>query len=98
MIDRLRFVMIVVDRLEADGVRFGVGPTSTMNKAIREWLIERAKRSPDHRPSRRREITPTAVRALLKQVKAGRPINRASKSPRRRPTREVAKELFGVSS
>ena len=38
MIARLRAVMIVVDRLIADGVPFGVGPNSKMNKAVRIWL------------------------------------------------------------
>ena len=94
MLDRLQAVMIVVDRLMADGVLFGVGPNSKMNKAVRKWLAERAKWSPDQRPSRRKEITPTAVRALLKQVKAeGRSV--AQTKARRRPTtQEVARELL----
>ena len=70
MTNRLRAVMIVVDRLTSEGVPFGVGPNSRMNKAVLKWLNDRAKRSGDSRKSRRKEITPTAVRALLKQVKA----------------------------
>jgi len=70
MTNRLRAVMIVVDRLMSEGVPFGVGPNSRMNKAVLKWLNDRAKRSGDSRKSRRKEITPTAVRALLKQVKA----------------------------
>jgi hypothetical protein len=62
--------MIVVDRLMAEGVPFGFGPNSRMNKEVRKWLNERASRSPDPRPSRRALIGATAVRKLLKQVKA----------------------------
>ena len=70
MTNRLRAVMVVVDRLMSEGVPFGVGPNSRMNKAVLKWLNDRAKRSGDTRKSRRKEITPTAVRALLKQAKA----------------------------
>src|SRR6185437_1040728 len=67
MICRLQAVMAVVDRLRADGMPFGVGPNSKMNKAVRDWLNDRASQSPDLRVSRRKQITPTAVRELLKQ-------------------------------
>jgi hypothetical protein len=94
MTNRLRAVMIVVDRLMADGVPFGVGPNSKMNKAICKWLNERAKRSSDHRPSRRKEITPTAVRALLKQVRAEGQLVTQRKPCRRQTTQEIARELL----
>lgn len=94
MIARLRAVMILVDRLMSDGVPFGVGPNSKMNNAVRNWLNERARRSPDPRGSRRKQITPTAVRALLKQVKGeGRPVAK-TKSRRKLTTQEVARELL----
>lgn len=70
MIDRLRFVMILVDHLNFKGVPFGVGPNSRMNKAVREWLNDKAARSPDPRKSRFKQIGPGAVRELLKQVRA----------------------------
>lgn len=92
MINRLRAVMIVVDRLMSDGMPFGVGPNSKMNKAVRNWLNAKAERSPDTRKSRRTQITPTAVRALLKQVRAqGGPVVRTV-SPRKRTTQEEARE------
>jgi hypothetical protein len=92
MLGRLRAVTILVDRLLADGVPFGVGPNSRMNKAVREWLNDRARRSSDHRKSRRNEIGPTAVRALLKQVSAeGQSVPKA-KSRRRLTTQEAARE------
>lgn len=85
--------MILVDRLMSDGMRFGVGPNSRMNKAVRNWLNAKAKRSPDTRKSRRKQITPTAVRALLKQVRGeGRPV--AQRKPRKPTTQEVARELL----
>ena len=73
MIDRLRAVMILVDRLESDGVPFGVGPNSQMNKAVHNWLNAKAEQSIDIRKSRRKTITPGAVRELLKQVRELRP-------------------------
>jgi hypothetical protein len=94
MIPRLQAAMIVVDRLKADGIPFGVGPNSKMNKAVREWLNEKARRSTDPRPSRRKQIGPTAVRELLKQVKAeGREVSSNTGFPRRAP-QEVAGELL----
>jgi hypothetical protein len=70
MIARLRAVMILVDRLVADGVPFGVGPNSKLNKAVHSWLETKAEQSADIRKSRQKAITPSAVRALLKQVRA----------------------------
>ncbi len=92
MTARLRAVMIVVDRLVAEGVPFGVGPNSRMNKEVRRWLNERASRSSDPRPSRREPIGATAVRKLLKQVKAegGPVIQRVTQ--RKRTTQEEARE------
>jgi hypothetical protein len=70
MIGRLRAVMILVDRLVSDGVPFGVGPNSKMNKAVHCWLNAKAERSADTRKSRLKAITPGAVRELLKQVRS----------------------------
>jgi|GraSoiStandDraft_24_1057298.scaffolds.fasta_scaffold132743_3 hypothetical protein len=70
MIGRLRAVMILVDRLVSDGMRFGVGPNSKMNKAVHNWLNAKAEHSADTRKSRRKVITAGAVRELLKQVRA----------------------------
>ena len=81
MTNRLRAVMILVDRLRSDGMPFGVGPNSKMNKAVRNWLNDKARRSPDTRKSRHKEITPTAVRALLKQVGGGRPTGPQNNNP-----------------
>jgi hypothetical protein len=94
MTPRLRAVMIVVDRLKADGMRFAVGPNSRMNKAVSNWLNERASRSPDPRVSRRKQITPTAARELLKQVRAeGLPAARGTTRPKR-TTQDIARELL----
>ena len=71
MIARLRAVLIVVDRLMAEGVPFGVGPSSKMNKAVREWLNDKAMRSPDPRKSRHKPITPTA--RAVEAGQSGRP-------------------------
>jgi hypothetical protein len=73
MIHRLRAVIILIDRLVSDGVPFGVGPNSRMNKAVHDWLNAKAKQSADIRKSRRKKITPGAVCELLKQVRALRP-------------------------
>ena len=91
MLARLRVVMIVVDRLTAEGVPFGTGPRSRMNKKVRDWLNERARRSPDTRKSRRKEITPAAVRALLRQVGAqGNAVT--SRKSKRLTTQDAARE------
>jgi hypothetical protein len=70
MIGRLRAVIILVDRLVSEGIPFGVGPNSKMNKAVHKWLNSKAEKSADIRKSRRKAITPGAVRELLKQVRA----------------------------
>lgn len=69
MTDRLRAVVILVDRLVSDGVPFAVGPNSKMNRLVQAWLHERAKRSRDTRKSRGKLIARGAVRELLKQVR-----------------------------
>jgi hypothetical protein len=73
MIGRLRAVVILVDSLESDGVPFGVGPNSKMNKAVHSWLNARAEKSADPRKSRQKAVTQGAVRELLKQVRSLRP-------------------------
>jgi hypothetical protein len=70
MIGRLRAVMILVDRLVSNGIPFGVGPNSRMNQAVHTWLNAKAEQSTDIKKSRRKLITPGAVRELLKQVRA----------------------------
>ena len=94
MTARLRAAMIFVDRLKADGVPFGVGPNSRMNKAIGRWLNEKASRSPDPRVSRRKKIIPTTVRALLKQVRAeGQSPTRGAAQRKRTPQEEARERL-----
>ena len=75
MVERYRAAAIMVDWLEANGVPFGVGRNSRMNKALRTLLNEQAKRSTDTRKSRRKQITTGAVRALLKEIRAHRAID-----------------------
>jgi hypothetical protein len=70
MLERLRVVQIIVDRLRAEGVRFATGRNSQMNKLVREWLNGRAARTPDGRKSRRKRVTADTVRRLLRQIKA----------------------------
>jgi hypothetical protein len=70
MTERMHFALVMVGSFEAKGIPFGVAPNSKMNKALRKWLNEKAARSPEERKSRRKQITPGAVRELLKQVKA----------------------------
>jgi hypothetical protein len=65
--------VILVDSLESDGVPFGVGPNSKMNKAVHSWLNARAEKSADPRKSRQKAVTQGAVRELLKQVRSLRP-------------------------
>ncbi len=71
-LDRLRVVWTIVDRLQAEGVRFATGRNSKMNKLVREWLNVRAARSPHDSKSRRKQLTPDAVQELLKQVERHR--------------------------
>ena len=92
MIARLRVVMVVVDRLMAEGVPFCVGPNSRMNKEVCKWLNEKAGRSPDPRASRRKLIGGTAVRKLLRQVKAEGGPTPQRVIQRRRTTQEEAGE------
>jgi hypothetical protein len=70
MLGRLAVVRIIVDRLQAEGVRFATGRNSQMNRLVREWLNDRAARSRDDRKSRRKRVTADAVQRLLKQIKA----------------------------
>jgi hypothetical protein len=69
MLERLRSVRIIVDRLQSEGVHFATARNSQMNQFVREWLNERAARSPDSRKSRRNQVTADAVQRLLKQIK-----------------------------
>ena len=69
MLYRLRSVQVVVDRLRAEAVPFATGRNSRMNKLVREWLNEHAATSPDNRKSRRKQVSPDAVRYLLKTIK-----------------------------
>jgi hypothetical protein len=71
MTDRLRAVMILVEREIADGTPFAVGPNSKMNQKIRASLNARGARTTDSRKSRQKQkiITAGAVRTLLKQIR-----------------------------
>lgn len=92
MLARLRAVTTVVDRLVADGMPFRVGPNSQMNRAVREWLNEKAARSVDPRKSRHKQISPTAVRELLRQVRAEGRATPRRVALRRRTMQEEARE------
>jgi|ERR1700722_19561783 len=70
MVDRFRLVMTTVEALESSGVPFGVGRNSRMNKELLKALNQEARQSADTRKSRRKQITPDAVRQVLRQVKA----------------------------
>jgi hypothetical protein len=69
MLDRLRVGSIVVDWLQAQGVRFGTGRNSRMNKLFRKWLNGMAANSKDTRKSRSKEISADAVRDTLRKIK-----------------------------
>jgi hypothetical protein len=69
MVDRFRAAVAMVEKLEANGVPFGVGQNSRMNKALLRLLNEEAQRSTDNRKSRRKKITPGAVRVLLRKIR-----------------------------
>jgi hypothetical protein len=69
MVERFRAAVIIVDWLEHNGVPFGVGRNSRMNKALLGLLNDMAERSMDDRKSRRKKITADAVRELLRQIK-----------------------------
>jgi hypothetical protein len=68
-VDRFREVARLADQLEAQGVPFGVSSTSIMNRRVRERLNAEAARSTDARKSRRKQITPAAVRKWLREVR-----------------------------
>ena len=69
MLFRLRVVLALVDRHRAEGVPFGTGPNSRMNKLVLEDLNKMAARSRDSRKSRPKQWTAGAVRYLLRQIK-----------------------------
>src|SRR5215831_13179460 len=52
MLDRLRTLIILLDRLVADGIPFATARDSRMNKEVRKWLNGRSERTPDQRKSR----------------------------------------------
>lgn len=69
MVVRLRVVCILVDRLVAEGVRFATARDSQMNKLVRERLNVWAASSRDRSKSRSKQVSPDAVRRLLRQIK-----------------------------
>lgn len=69
MVVRLRVVCILVDRLVAEGVRFATARDSQMNKLVRERLNVWAATSRDRSKSRSKQVSPDAVRRLLRQIK-----------------------------
>jgi hypothetical protein len=69
MVVRLRVVCIFVDRLLTEGVRFATARDSQMNKLVRERLNAWAARSRDRAKSRLKQVSPDAVRRLLRQIK-----------------------------
>ena len=69
MVVRFRSAAIMADWLEKQGIPFGVSRNSRMNKEVRKLLNDRASQSKDLRKSRCKQITPEAVRVLLKKVR-----------------------------
>jgi len=69
MVERLREAMIIVDYLESIGVPFGICENSKMNKLVRKFLHDQAQLTTDKRKSRRKKITPSAVRSVLREVR-----------------------------
>lgn len=69
MLFRLRVVLALVDRRRAEGVPFGTGPNSRMNKLVLEDLNKMAARSRDSRTSRCKPVTAGAMRYILRQIK-----------------------------
>ena len=69
MVERLRAAANMVDELVSNGVPFGVGRNSKMNKEIRVRLHEEALRSADDRKSRHKQISADAAREMLRQIK-----------------------------
>jgi hypothetical protein len=68
MVVRLRVACIFVDRLLTEGVRFATARDSQMNKLVRERLNAWAARSRDRSKSRFKQVSPDAVRRLLRQI------------------------------
>jgi hypothetical protein len=69
MVERLLAAANMVDELESNGVPFGVGRNSRMNKELRVRLHEEALRSADNRKSRRKRITADAARQMLRETR-----------------------------
>jgi hypothetical protein len=69
MLFRWRVVLVFIDRRLAEGVPFGIGPNSRMNKLVQEDLNKMAARSRDSRKSRCKQVTPGAMRYILGQIK-----------------------------
>ena len=69
MLFRLRVVLALVDRHRAEGVPFGTGPNSRMNKLVLEDLNKMAARSRDSRKSRRKQVTASTMQYILRQIK-----------------------------
>ena len=69
MVDRLRAAANMVDELVSNGVPFGVGRNSKMNKEICVRLLEEALRSAGDRKSRPKQITADAAREMLRQIR-----------------------------
>jgi hypothetical protein len=69
MLFRLRVVLALVDRHRAEGVPFGTGPNGRMNRLVLEDLNKMAARSRDSRKSRRKQVTASTMRYILRQIK-----------------------------
>jgi len=69
MLTRLQAGSIVVDRLQAEGVPWGTARDSQMNRLVRDWQNDLAARSRDRAKSRRKQVSPDAVRSILRQIK-----------------------------
>lgn len=69
MVERLRTAANMVDALESNGVPFGVGRNSRMNRELIKLVHEEARKSADHRKSRQKPITADAARELLRQIR-----------------------------
>jgi hypothetical protein len=69
MVFRMRVVLALVDGRRAEGVPFGTGPNSRMNKLVLEDLNRMAARSRDSRTSRCKQVTASAMRYILRQIK-----------------------------
>jgi hypothetical protein len=69
MVERFYAATRIISWLESTGTPFAVGIKSRMNKALHRLLNDKADRSHDHRKSRKKKITPEAVKMLLKKVR-----------------------------